>query len=68
MADYLTAYADEMEQLRAFDRALFGGAHFFYMNLTTPLVPSWLPPSQIFWGYATGIAHIAAGFAILTGR
>jgi len=46
---------------------LFGGAHFFYMNLTAPLVPAWLPPSQLFWGYATGIAHIAAGVAILTG-
>jgi uncharacterized membrane protein YphA (DoxX/SURF4 family) len=37
------------------------------MNLTAPLVPNWLPPSQIFWGYATGIFHIAAGVAILTG-
>jgi uncharacterized membrane protein YphA (DoxX/SURF4 family) len=46
---------------------LFGGAHFFYMNLTAPLVPRWLPPSGEFWGYATGIAHIAAGLAILTG-
>jgi uncharacterized membrane protein len=46
---------------------LFGGAHFFYMNLTAPLVPTWLPPSQVFWGYATGVAHIAAGIAILTG-
>jgi uncharacterized membrane protein YphA (DoxX/SURF4 family) len=46
---------------------LFGGAHFFYMNLTAPLVPSWLPPSQVFWGYATGVAHIAGGIAILTG-
>ena len=46
---------------------LFGGAHFFYMNLTAPLVPHWLPPSQLFWGYATGIFHIAAGVAILTG-
>jgi len=46
---------------------LFGGAHFAYMNLTAPLVPSWLPPSQTFWAYATGIAHIAAGVAILTG-
>jgi uncharacterized membrane protein YphA (DoxX/SURF4 family) len=46
---------------------LFGGAHFFYMNLTAPLVPKWLPPDQVFWGYATGIAHIAAGVAILTG-
>jgi dienelactone hydrolase len=26
VADYPTAYADEMEQLRAFDRALFGGS------------------------------------------
>ncbi len=46
---------------------LFGGAHFFYMNLTAPLVPKWLPPSQPFWGYATGIGHIAAGIAIITG-
>lgn len=46
---------------------LFGGAHFFYMNLTAPLVPKWLPPSQEFWGYATGVAHIAAGLAILSG-
>jgi uncharacterized membrane protein YphA (DoxX/SURF4 family) len=46
---------------------LFGGAHFFYMNMTAPLVPKWLPPSQEFWAYATGIGHIAAGLAILTG-
>jgi len=46
---------------------LFGGAHFFYMNLTAPLVPKWLPPTQEFWAYATGVAHIAAGVAILTG-
>jgi uncharacterized membrane protein len=46
---------------------IFGGAHFVYMNLTAPLVPKWLPPSQLFWGYATGVCHIAAGVAILTG-
>jgi uncharacterized membrane protein YphA (DoxX/SURF4 family) len=46
---------------------LFGGAHFFYMNLTAPLVPHWLPPTQEFWAYATGAGHIAAGIAILTG-
>jgi uncharacterized membrane protein len=45
---------------------LFGGAHFAYMQMTAPLVPKWLPPSQVFWGYATGVAHIAAGVAILT--
>ena len=46
---------------------LFGGAHFFYMNLTIPFVPKWLPPTQEFWAYATGVAHIAGGVAILTG-
>ena len=46
---------------------VFGGAHFVYMNLTAPLVPTWLPPNQIFWGYATGVFHIAAGLAILSG-
>src|SRR5207245_3057461 len=38
-----------------------------YMNLTVPLVPKWLPRTQEFWAYATGIGHIAAGFAILIG-
>ena len=46
---------------------VFGTAHFLYMNLTAPLVPKWLPPSQEFWAYATGIFHIAGGIAILTG-
>ena len=46
---------------------LFGGAHFFYMNFTVPLVPKWLPPNGEFWAYATGVGHIAAGIAILTG-
>lgn len=46
---------------------LFGGAHFFYMNFTAPLVPKWLPPSGEFWGYATGVFHILGGLAILTG-
>ena len=46
---------------------VWGGAHFVYMNMTAPLVPKWLPPTQEFWGYATGIAFIVAGIAILTG-
>ena len=46
---------------------VFGGAHFAYMNFTAPLVPKWLPPSQEFWGYATGVAQIAAGLAIVSG-
>jgi uncharacterized membrane protein len=46
---------------------IWGGAHFVYMNLTAPLVPKWLPPSQVFWGSLTGVCFIAAGLAILTG-
>jgi uncharacterized membrane protein len=46
---------------------VFGLAHFIYMNLTAPLVPSWLAPNQMFWGYATGVFHIAAGVALITG-
>lgn len=46
---------------------VFGVAHFVYLSLTAPLVPKWLPPSQEFWAYATGVGHIAAGVAILAG-
>lgn len=43
-----------------------GLAHLFYLDLTVPLVPAWLPfPVAI--AYMTGAAHIAAGIAILTG-
>ncbi len=45
----------------------FGGAHFVYLSLTAPLIPKWLPPSQEFWAYATGLFHIASGIAIITG-
>jgi hypothetical protein len=45
----------------------FGGAHFMYMSLTAPLIPKWLPPGQEFWAYATGVFHIMAGAAIITG-
>ena len=37
------------------------------MNFTAPLVPKWLPPTQELWACATGVGHIAAGVAILTG-
>jgi uncharacterized membrane protein len=46
---------------------IWGGAHFMYMNMTAPLVPKWLPPGQVFWGYSTGVCFIAAGLALLTG-
>ncbi len=46
---------------------LFGGAHFVYLELTAPLVPRFLPPSPQFWAWATGVGHVAAGLALVSG-
>jgi uncharacterized membrane protein len=43
----------------------FGLSHFFYLELTAPLVPAWLP-GPVFWAYATGIIYTACGLAIAT--
>jgi len=42
----------------------FGLAHFFYLNLTAPLIPSWIP-LHVPLSYFTGGAYIAAGLGIL---
>lgn len=44
----------------------FGLSHMFYMNLTAPLIPSYLP-FHVPLAYATGAFHIAAGLGILFG-
>ncbi len=44
----------------------FGLSHFVYVDLTTPLVPGWLP-GHTFWAYLTGCTYLAAGAAILAG-
>jgi uncharacterized membrane protein YphA (DoxX/SURF4 family) len=46
---------------------VFGSAHLFFLSYTAKMVPAWLPPSQIFWAYATAAGHFAAGIAILSG-
>ncbi|MDQ0466360.1 putative membrane protein [Caulobacter ginsengisoli] len=46
---------------------VFGAAHFVYAKFSAPFVPAWLPPSQLFWVYATGVAQAAAGLALLSG-
>jgi uncharacterized membrane protein len=43
-----------------------GLSHFVYVNLTVPLVPSWLP-FRLGWAYFTGACHIAAGLGVLFG-
>ena len=46
---------------------VFGAAHFKYAEFTATMVPAWIPPNQIFWAYATGVAHLAAGLSLLSG-
>ncbi len=44
----------------------FGFSHFFYVNMTTPLVPAYLPLHDA-WAYVTGGCYLAAGAAIIAG-
>lgn len=44
----------------------FGFSHFAYVNLTAPLVPSWLP-GPVFWAYLTGAIYVIGGIAVVTG-
>ncbi|MGH8182686.1 MAG: hypothetical protein ACREPH_03400 [Rhodanobacteraceae bacterium] len=44
----------------------FGLSHFFYVNMTAPLVPVWLP-WHAGWAYFFGCTYIMAGVGILVG-
>ncbi|HEX7129147.1 MAG TPA: hypothetical protein VF217_03645 [Rhodanobacteraceae bacterium] len=44
----------------------FGLSHFFYLGLTAPLVPAWLP-WHVGWAYFTGCTYLVAGVAIVSG-
>jgi uncharacterized membrane protein YphA (DoxX/SURF4 family) len=46
---------------------VFGVSHFVYAKFTASMVPAWIPPSQMIWAYATGVAQLTAGLAILSG-
>src|SRR3954453_2327142 len=45
----------------------FGLSHFFYLELTAPLVPTWLP-APVFWAYSTGAVYLVAGGGVGTGQ
>lgn len=45
---------------------VFGLLHFVYHDYVASVIPSWIPAPQ-FWAYFTGVAHVAAGLAIVTG-
>lgn len=46
---------------------VIGLSHFVYVPQTAAMVPKWIPPGPNFWAIATGIAHVSAGLAILSG-
>src|SRR5215472_796098 len=44
---------------------VFGVLHFIYIGYVSSVIPGWIP-GHTFWGYFTGIAHIAAGAGIVS--
>src|SRR5678816_2291117 len=71
----LAAHAGQMRRtlallarvLAGVSAAVFGFAHFNYIDFTATMVPAWIPPSQVFWAWATGAGHLAAGVALVSG-
>lgn len=45
----------------------FGVGHIYYMPGLLSWIPKWIPPSQMFWAYATTIGFFLAAVAILSG-
>jgi uncharacterized membrane protein YphA (DoxX/SURF4 family) len=46
---------------------VFGATHFKYAQFTATMVPGWVPGGRLFWAYATGVVHVAAGLALVSG-
>ena len=46
--------------------AVFGFAHFNYIDFTANMVPGWIP-FKTFWAWATGAGHLLTGLALLSG-
>jgi uncharacterized membrane protein YphA (DoxX/SURF4 family) len=71
----LSAHAGQMRRtlslvarvLAGASALVFGLAHFNYIDFTATFVPAWIPPSQVFWAWATGAGHFAAGVGLVAG-
>jgi hypothetical protein len=48
--------------------ASFALEQAFYLAATASLVPTWIPPSQMFWAIATTVAFALAAVALLTNQ
>jgi uncharacterized membrane protein YphA (DoxX/SURF4 family) len=46
---------------------VFGFAHFNWIDITAGMVPAWIPPNGVFWAWAPGAGHLAAGLALVSG-
>jgi uncharacterized ion transporter superfamily protein YfcC len=46
---------------------VFGALHYVYRDYVAHVIPGWIP-GHMFWALATGVAHVAAGIAIVTGH
>jgi uncharacterized membrane protein YphA (DoxX/SURF4 family) len=44
----------------------FGVSHFVYRVYVESVIPAWIP-GHTFWAYFTGMAHLSAGAALVTG-
>ena len=44
----------------------FGVLHYIYIAYVASVIPGWIP-AHVFFGYATGAAHVASGLSIVTG-
>ena len=45
---------------------VFGFAHFNYIEFTASFIPAWIP-GKVFFAWATGAGHLAAGLAFVSG-
>lgn len=58
------ALARAVEMLFGMTLLVFGACHFVYADFTAAMVPGWIP-APLFWAWATGLGHVAAGLAII---